>query len=255
MYRKVLALLIIMIVIIYITYISQDHTKEVIILQPSAALTQVDETPSATQFSLPADNTYDFISFSSEHVLDMAPLLQKPEYPTGCEIVSLTMALSYITQENVDADILIDDYLSFSASDFLKGFMGNPRSTEGGGCFPPVIANCANSYLADCHINLHAQDLSGITAQEIFNSIDEGFPVIMWSTMYMDAPQMRNHIIQSDGKTYQWYVSEHCVVVKGYDLEKNVFIINDPLIGEVERDIDEFMKISDAIGNLAVIIR
>lgn len=254
MYRKVLALIIVAIVILYIGYSIQDHTKEVIIDRPTITFTPVTDTPLEPDTNI-SDTTYDFISFASEHVLDIEPILQMPEYPTGCELVSLTMALSYITGEKVDTDILIDDYLTFTANDFIKGFMGNPKSENGGGCFPPVIVKCANEYLSDCHISLVATDATGITRQEIYDTIDEGFPILMWSTMYMGEPTKKNHIITVDDKTYQWYVSEHCLVIKGYNLEKDVFIINDPLIGEVERDIDEFMEISDAIGNLAVIIK
>lgn len=251
MYRKVLALLMIIIAVIYIGYTFHDHTKEIYIEQPFAVFTPVTETPVQTTEAA----SYDFITFSSKHVLDIDAVLQLPDYPTGCELISLTMALSYITGENVDTEILIDDYLTMSSNDFINGFMGDPRREDGGGCFPPVIVKCANEYLEDCHISLAAVDATGITCQEIFDCIDNGLPVIMWTTMYMGEPQKQNHFIESDGISYQWYISEHCVLVRGYNQNDNVFIINDPLAGEVERDIDEFMGISDDIGNLAVIIK
>lgn len=254
MYRKVLVLLVMIITVIYIGYISHEHTEEVSVKQPSSAFTPVTETYSGS-LENDVEDTLDFISFSSEHVLDIQAVLQMPEYPTGCELISLTMALSYITQEQVDTDILIDDYLTMSPNDFVNSFMGDPRSESGGGCYPPFIAKCANEYLTDIHLHLQAEDVSGITRQEIFDYIDSGFPVIIWSTMYMEAPQMQNQIIETKDKTYQWYISEHCVLIKGYNTERNVFVINDPLIGETEQDIDKFMEISDYIGNLAVVIK
>lgn len=198
---------------------------------------------------------YPFISYKSEHVLDIDAILQLPEYPTGCEIVSLAMALRYITGEQVVIDTLIDDYLSTNDHDFITGFMGNPRNENGGGCFPPVIVNCANRFFADNHMDLTAADASGITLDKLYETIDAGFPVLMWTTMYLGEPQFINHIIQYGEKNFQWYISEHCILVKGYDAKKNVLVVNDPLVGEAEYDVDEFMEISDKIGNLAVIIQ
>lgn len=221
--------------------------------QPTMSVIPVVESlPESTK--APVDDTYDFIKFKSEHLLDIEPILQMPKYPTGCELVSLTMALSYVTGTTVDTEILIDDYITLNSSNFLTGFMGDPRSTTGGGCFPPAIAKCANEYLLDSHIDLVATDETGLTKEQIINLIDAGFPVLLWTTMYMGEPEQKSHTAEYRGKTYNWYISEHCVLAVGYDLEKNVFIINDPLEGQVERDIDAFMRIHDKIGNYAVII-
>ena len=254
MYRKVLALLVIIIAVIYVGYIAHDHAEDVVTIQPSAEFTPITEAPPET-IRHSAEEAYDFITFQSEHLLDIKPILQMPDYPTGCELISLTMVLSYITGETVDTDILIDDYITITPNDFINGFMGDPRTSNGGGCFPPFIAKCANEYLADCHMTVTAQDASVITRQEILDSVDNGLPVLMWTTMYMEEPVLMNNIIQSNGKTYRWYISEHCLVVKGYNLQKNVFILNDPLQGEIEYDIDKFMEISDFIGNLAVTLK
>lgn len=119
---------------------------------------------------------------------------------------------------------------------------------------PPVIAKCANDYLSSSHVSLTAVEFFDITREEIFNYIDEGFPVIIWTTMYMTEPEFQSFTSTYNDVTYVWYFSEHCVLIKGYDITSNSFIINDPLIGEVSRDIDDFMEISDTIGNLAVVI-
>lgn len=202
-----------------------------------------------------ASTSYDnsvFISFSGPHLLDISGMLQMPDYPTGCEIVSLTMALSYITISDVDTGMLIDDYLNTYSKDFTSGFMGDPRSADGGGCFPPVIEDCANKYLSEQHIPVVAKDSTGIELSAIFDNINNGFPVLMWTTMYMGKPAIQSLSAVHNDTEYHWYIDEHCVLVKGYNLSRNVFIINDPLVGEVERDIDDFMDISDAIGRLSV---
>ncbi|MCM1467841.1 MAG: hypothetical protein NC086_06800 [Alistipes sp.] len=73
--------------------------------------------------------------------------------------------------------------------------------------------------------------------------------------MYLEEPRFISHIVRHDDQTFQWYVSEHCLLVKGYDIVKDVLIVNDPLVGETEYDVDEFMEISDKIGNLAVTLQ
>lgn len=251
MSRKFVIPLVLILTAILFIYTPESLSIEV--EQPTISAIPVIEYESGST-SKPVDKTYDFISFKSEHLLDIEPILQMPEYPTGCELVSLTMALSYVTGTEVDTETLIDDYITLYSSNFLTGFMGDPRSENGGGCFPPAIAKCANEYLADSHIKLTATDETGLMKEQIMGLIDAGFPVLIWTTMYMSEPQQRNTSAEYRGKTYNWYVSEHCVLAVGYDLEKNVFIINDPLEGQVERDIDEFMKIHDKIGNYAVII-
>lgn len=255
MYRKYIALILVIFLAIGIFFYANRYGSILFIIPTETEeVTEAVITPVTEAYSITDSDAYDFIAFKSDHVIDIDPILQNPDFPTGCELVSLTMALSYITEESVDTNILIDDYITLYSDNFATGFMGNPRSVDGGGTFPPAIAKCANDYLTDAHINLIALDATGIELKQILNYIDAGFPIIMWTTMGMTEPTWRENFAEYGSTQYQWYISEHCVLVKGYDLEKNVFIINDPLVGEVERDIDDFMEISDSINNLAVLI-
>lgn len=257
--RKIIVLIAVIITACYLAYTAQTVLTD----------SKIDDTTQTTSTTGPDGNIsgpaaftkskeelpYSFISYQSEHILDIDAILQMPDYPTGCEIVSLAMVLQYITGETISIDTLIDDYLKMNDHDFITGFMGDPRRSDGGGCFPPVIADCANRFFADNHINLTASDASGITLDNLYEMIDAGFPVLMWTTMYLEEPQFTSHILESGIKTYQWYISEHCVLVKGYDIERNILVVNDPLSGETEYDTETFMDISDRIGNLAVIIQ
>lgn len=260
--RKIFVLIAVIITAVYLAYIAQTSSPDNE-GTPSLTLSAVPVEETAPPERVPvqeqdreiAEQTPSFISFKSEHILDIDPVLQMPDYPTGCEIVSLTMALRYFTGLQVSVDTLIDDYLSTTDNNFIIGFMGNPRSADGGGCYPPVIVNCANRYFADNHMQLTASDASGITTSELYRTIDAGFPVLMWTTMYLGEPTFIGPVQHYNGKTYEWYISEHCILVKGYIPEENLLVVNDPLIGETEYDVETFMKISDTIGNLAVIIQ
>lgn len=261
MKRRILILLLIMVLAFIIGYTAREAGALETFL-PKETTANFVATPIETSASYPhfeeattRSTLYDFISFSGKHLLDIKPILQMPEFPTGCESVSLAMALSYVTMTNVEPADIVDHYLPISKTNgFVATFFGDPRSEGGGGCYPPAIITAANDYFKDSEINLYALDATGINAEQIKHYIENGFPVIIWTTMYMCEPHFRNQFEEYNGQKYQWYTSEHCVLIKGYNPEKNVFIINDPLIGEVERDIDEFMEISDKIGNLAVII-
>lgn len=257
--RKIFILTVIIITAFYLAYISQstgnDDTGHAPWGSYAVSIRDAAPAPAALKTTIPNETPYSFLSFQSEHVLDIDAILQLPDYPTGCEIVSLAMALRYVTGEQLVIDTLIDDYLPTDDHDFTRGFIGNPKSADGGGCFPPVIVTCANRFFADNHMEFTAVNASGITREELYKTIDAGFPVLMWTTMYLEEPRFISHIVRHDGQTFQWYVSEHCLLVKGYDIIKDVLIVNDPLVGETEYDVDEFMEISDKIGNLAVTLQ
>ncbi len=253
--RRIFVLAAIVLAAFWLAYIAQKYaTGDTIFTLNATPVEETQPVPSVSDISQ-EEQLYGFISFASEHVLNIDAVLQMPDYPTGCETISLSMALNYITGERIAIDTIIDDYLPIDEHDFTEGFTGDPRSANGGGCFPTAIVKCANAFLNDNHIALTAADASGITLDEIFETIDAGFPVLMWTTMYLEEPQLTSHVVHRNGNTYQWYISEHCVLIKGYNQKKDTFIVNDPLVGEVEYDIETFMNISDIIGNLAVIIQ
>lgn len=223
-------------------------------LNKSGEILDISVIASENENNSKVNQRYYFIEYTKKHNLKIEPVLQLPDYPTGCEIVSLSMALTYITKENIFPKRLIESYLPTYSDSFVTGFWGHPESEDGGGTFPPCIVQVANDFFNDEQINLVAFNATGITKEQIKEYIDLGFPIICWTTMYMTEPVLSEITETVDGTDYRWYTSEHCVLIKGYSKSNNTFIINDPLIGEVERDIDEFMNIHDSIGNMAVVI-
>lgn len=187
--------------------------------------------------------------------LEMQIVYQEPELPTGCESVALTMILMYEGFELEKTDIA-DDYLLYSdTGDFSDGYVGNPYSYEGAGCFPPVLAETAEIYLEEKKSSLHAENVSGKSLEELFHYVANGIPAAVWCTMYMSYDTyLYEDGFEQDGIVYNWYEYEHCTVLTGYDLENRTVTIHDPLEGIVERDLDEFEYIYDAIGRFAIVI-
>ena len=161
------------------------------------------------------------------------PLRQTPELATGCEIVSLTMALNYYGYPADKCD-LADNYLDkgpVGEVDFTKAFVGNPRSDTSFGCYAPVIVNSANKYIERNNCALKAENISGTELSDILSQyINNDIPVIVWGTAYCRAGHL-SRIWHVDGKDIQWYTPEHCMLLVGYDTEKNTISVADPLEG------------------------
>lgn len=192
----------------------------------------------------------------SSMFLNVPEILQKPVLPTGCEAVSLTMALRY---EGFDVDevALADEFLIYNneTDNMAIGYVGDPFSEEGAGCFPPALAATAQRFFEDQGADYKAYNITGTSFEDLFAYVASGTPVLVWATMYMEEPEFTKEDAEYDGHTYYWYRQEHCVVLSGYDLETQTVCINDPLEGIVTRSVDEFSRIYTKTGENAVVIR
>lgn len=191
---------------------------------------------------------------SSLKKLAMKNIRQKPQLPTGCESVALTMVLKYY-KFNLSKTTIASRYLPRSRSgNFVTAFAGNPFSYSGCGIYSPGLAKTANKYLTAKKSKLKAYDITGTTLSNLYNFIDEGTPVIVWNSMYMRNP-IPSFSYRTLGKRWTFYAYEHCVVLCGYDKKKNKVLINDPLSGLVWRKKSSFERIYNKMGKMAVVIR
>ena len=177
-------------------------------------------------------------------------LLQLPEYPAGCEPVSLTIVLCSLGFE-VDAAEIIEGYLPIdpTSSDYVHEYGGSVYVD--GGTMPPAIVTAANAYLADqgdAAAGLAARDITGTTYAELQDLVEQGYPVLVWTTMYMGEPQFTGFVQEG----YEWYYNEHCVVL--YGVEGDEVLVSDPLEGLVRRDAAEFGRLYETCGCMAVVI-
>lgn len=188
--------------------------------------------------------------------LQVPEILQNPELPTGCEAVSLTMALQY---EGFDVDkiTVASDYLiyNYESDNMAIGYVGDPFSEEGAGCFAPAIAATALALFTDQEASYKAYDITETNFEDLFAYIAAGTPVILWTTMYMAEPEFTRMDTEYNGRVYRWYRQEHCVVLSGYNLEERTVQINDPLEGIVSRNMDEFASIYNLTGKNAVVLK
>ena len=179
--------------------------------------------------------------------IDVVNILQNPMLPTGCETVSLTILLNHLGYA-ADALMMARTYLpklDFYSSDgvqygadFRTTFAGDPESAHAYGCYAPCIVTTANSYFNDNEIDKSACDLTGTDFDSLLiEYIDQDIPVLIWITSRnLHAPKPTTVWTTPDGETVQWLAYEHCVVLTGYDKEKQLIYVSDPLVGNTSYD-------------------
>lgn len=188
--------------------------------------------------------------------LDVPEVLQFPELPTGCESVSLTMALRYEGFDLIKTEIAAE-FLLYNLKDdnAAIGFIGDPFDDSGAGCFPPALAASADNFFIDQGYQYRAFDITGTELEEVMAYVAAGTPVMVWSTMFEDIVSYSGEVAEYHGEEYKWYLAEHCVLVTGYDKKQGTVRVNDPLEGIVNRDFFWFKDIYDQIGKYAVVVK
>lgn len=183
------------------------------------------------------------MTVESEKVFhEVDTILQKPELPHGCEVTGLAILLSYYGI-NADKCELADRWLPkgvWGQTDFREAFVGDPRKTyASAGCYASVIADVGTRYLENEQKERKVTSAEGVDCYALLAMVEEA-PVLAWTTMNLNAPYIAQ-IWNVDGEELYWLNYEHCVVLTGYDLEKEVFYGTDPLYGPCEYDMKLFL--------------
>lgn len=188
-----------------------------------------------------------------QYSIEMELVYQHPELPNGCESVALTMLLKYYGFD-IEKTTIAKDYLVYSTN-FVEGYMGNPFTTAGAGIYSPGLTRTANKFLDAQESDLNAKNVTDSTPEELYRYVSEDTPVVIWNTVYFLQNQPTGLKVKWGEKTYVWDNCEHCMVLSGYDLERNIVIVHDPIEGIIERDADKFWERYEKLGSMALIIR
>ncbi|MBR1724208.1 MAG: C39 family peptidase, partial [Ruminococcus sp.] len=183
----------------------------------------------------------------TRHTIDVENIMQTPELPYGCEIVSLTIVLQYLGF-NVDKMDMADNYLEtiyfWRADDELYGadpyeaFPGDPRDKVVTGCFAPVIVRSAEKFFFDRKSNCYPVNTSETPLDDLLHTyIDNDKPVIIWVTSSnLHEIEYKNSWKTADGRTINFPSYQHCLVLTGYDTDVGVVYVADPLKGNIAYD-------------------
>lgn len=199
---------------------------------------------------------------SNRVMLNVKNIQQKPELPTGCEITAAAIALNYYGIKVSKMELLkyvpISDLPKNGHGDSpWIAFIGNPKLTSGLGCYVSVIKAAIIDYFEDKKINDYTvKNLYKSDFLDLYEEIDNGNPVIVWATVNMQNITQTITWIDNEGFKSGWISPEHCLVLIGYDKDKNTAIFSDPLDpkGTVEYPISVVEKAYNQLSKQALVI-
>ncbi|MCQ2508153.1 MAG: C39 family peptidase [Dorea sp.] len=179
-----------------------------------------------------------FLPSLDKKILDVEPMDQFPDYPTGCESVSLTMLLQYygiyVSPDDVIANLPTgnkpykEDGEIYGA-DPETAFVGSPYDKDSFGVFNGPIADTAELFKED------VKTTNGASIMDISAILSTGNPVMAWYTSHEDRDftyDMRWYT-EDGSKLIEWPSGEHAVVVCGEDFMN--FYYADPFTGSIKK--------------------
>ena len=195
--------------------------------------------------------------------IEVTNILQNPELPTGCETVSLTILLNHLGFRADKMDLAryylpkMDFYWKdgeLYGADFRTTFAGNPESDSSYGCYAPCIVQTANSFLWTAGKDAKAYDLTGTPLEDLLHTyIDKDMPVLIWITSSnLHETRLTTIWTTPEGEKLQWIAYEHCVVLTGYDLDKGLIYVSDPLVGNTSYNLERLKARYGDLGQQAV---
>lgn len=205
------------------------------------------------------------VTEESHEIADFPLVLQMPELPTGCEITAMTMVLQYY---GLDADKveMATEYLPTLArtetyigadgrkygNDMERYFIGDPTTEGGIICGTTAIVTAANAYLEANGSTLRAEDMSGISTEDLYRLVQEDIPVVVWCTIGMGNRMVQDGWYTEYGAYVDWARNDHGAVLIGYDTD--TVTIADPISGIVAYDRAQFESVFASRGNRCVIL-
>lgn len=191
--------------------------------------------------------------------------------PTGCEVTSLSTLMNYLGFDECGKNSLANRFMpkgSIGSTDPNYAFIGSPESSSSYGAYANAIVRTANNYLSAYDVkNYSVKDITGTNMSGLYEQIDKGNPVLVWTTMYCTSSRTYGATWTLERGTYYtepgtgtysftWKRNEHCCVLVGYNKAKGTVILADVLEGDAltEYTIPEFESAYRWLGNQAVVI-
>ena len=70
-------------------------------------------------------------------------------------------------------------------------------------------------------------------------SIDAGLPVVYWTSLDLQPTVTGPHwTVKGTDRLFTWISNEHCMLLVGYDTDRDTLIFNDPWHGHGTVDLD-----------------
>ena len=187
-------------------------------------------------------------------LLNVSNILQNPNLPNGCEVVSLSIVLNYL-EYNVNPLFLYYDFMPKA-----ELYYGNPMieyvgdaTGRGFGCYAPCVVTTGNDYIKSKNGSHTVYDVSGSHISDYKTYLDEGIPVIVWGLIKMNGNDKRVWDEDFNGEPVVWHSYSHCLVLVGYT--EDTYIFCDPLVGITEYPKEDVEKSFDINFRQACIVK
>lgn len=217
---------------------SDDYSDEIISDAEEQTETSTEETTENS--TEPEEDEKNEPAYKTAGCIEV-PYKSQEKYPTGCELVSTSMLLSYYGFEIEPMKLIEDGYIKSVPVERKNGklysgdpnevFVGDPKKNTGYGCYSGAVKKCLEKYLQDEFYDVYS--LEGMELKDICSQyIDFDQPVIIWASLDMKPLEEKEEsmwIIEETGEEFRWLSNEHCMVLVGYDDE--YFYIHDPQRG------------------------
>ena len=177
---------------------------------------------------------------------------KRRELPNQAQI-EMTMVLKQKGYP-IEKTTIAEEYLIYNRDNYASGYVGDPSTYGGVGIYPPGLVNTANCFLKQRYQQHTAYDVSKLSLEELLPYVAAGNPVLLWLTSDLEAPYFSSQSVEYGGDSYRWYWNEHCVVLGGYDLEKQSVTLFDPLKGKAEESLERVEEIYNQTGKYAMTV-
>lgn len=200
-----------------------------------------------------------FTSMLGSTELDVPLTYQYPDYPTACESVATVEMLEY-NGYNLSINEFLDNYLdTISPEDsriqdfenvFDHYFVGNPYSSHGFLCNPPVEVNAVKKYFSEINETKRSVlDLTGTSFENLLDYVSQGSPVVIWCSIGFKEPT-RRFLYKSE-----YFTPSHAVVLSGYDLNTGKITITDSISGVVTVGYERIKYLYNTFGRKSLVVR
>lgn len=212
--------------------VNENLNNEIVALEDSIKLLE----GNLTELQHKYDKLLKKESNNTFYITGVAFINQYPDYPTGCESVSLAILLNYYGIDISPLDIINNlpkgslpynkDGITYGG-DPEREFVGDPLTTNSYGVYEKPLAEIATKYKDGIIIG------TGMDFDQILEVVKQGRPVVVWTSMNLSIPYIsKSWIYEPTGEKIHWKSGEHAVVVIGYT--ENKIIISDPIGGKIK---------------------
>ncbi len=239
-------------------------TVETTTTTPTPTTTEPPQTTTTTTTTTTTEPPVEVLP-KKAYISGVTPIVQRG-LPTGCEATGLTIALRWYGYSVSKEDIALkymprqDFYYANGKKigpDYMTTFAGDPsRKSNSYGCYIPCMMQTVQNYFdAIGETKYKPVDLSGTSLDDLFKYVAKGTPVMIIATNNLITPTTGDSWYTEDGRYITWQKGHHCMVITGYDYNKNTVTISESAYSyERTYNMDTLRSVYNKKGKYAMII-